>query len=383
MPAPVAWLTSPNELPNPDPVKITSPHPLVWVYAPKSGGKDNRFKLPLDYRALNNNHLIMSRDLILVEDLCRIETHYWNLPYNFELEFITEEVKADKNHYARYVGIRLKTDPRLIEEYGEEWTNDDQFMPVNGISCTLTLFGNCGERTFNLLAFGEPRYEIEVCDGNGQPLQDRPSPTDDSPEPVDHAWVIARRGEHELKARIHCNKGFLHLPEVGEGDRELNPTISKPKDDFTYRPNLPRDRMLGPGHGPCEITINFDSTDWEPGEYQTVRVTFSPDVLVTDLVEVPLYLEPRGVVKFDPESELRIPEMYFGEVTWSQREGTEALAFYMSRSPTSVRNCSRFAAPVSSGKTFPISSGSRLTGRRSNPTRPRSLASPTSSSSSA
>ena len=198
----VAWLRSPNELPNPDKATITTSNRILWVYATELGGKGNRFTFLLEYHSLNENRVKRPRRLILDDTQSRVEPHNW--PYKFLLRIIP----GPEPHQ---VHIRLEPDQVLVREYGEtEWAMDDGLLPAGGVFCTLTLVGNCGKETFGLLVCGEPRYEIEVQE-NGQRMVD--SPPDDVAEPIAQAWALSRWGPHELTILIKCVKGFLHLPE--------------------------------------------------------------------------------------------------------------------------------------------------------------------------
>jgi hypothetical protein len=323
----VAWLDSPNELPNPDPARLTAAFPaldaqdgaarLLWVYASELG-RGNRFTFRLEYRALNKNHTEESRKLILNEDLCEVVPLNW--PYGFRLELA-------ESHEQREVHVRLKPDPLLAQEFGEsEWFTQVGLLPPEGVFCTLTVVGNCGSETFGLLVLGEPRYEVEVYEDDQRVLD---SPPEDAPESVTQAWALSRRGPHELTMLIRCINGFVHLPPLLVEGQDQNPAVRGPeKGNFTVgSKSLPAERILGSKSEPCKIVVGIDSEDWSQGKLQGVNVNFSLDVLGSEQVPIYLYLEPRGEVGFDPPNTLRIRRMFYGERISSTPEGAEGALF--------------------------------------------------------
>lgn len=318
---PVAWLTSANELPNPDRRNIRTadwiPDRVLWVYAREVGGKGTGFTLPLEYTSLNENHKEVNRPLILDPIRCEVTPH--DSPY----KFVPRIIARPEPHQ---VHIKLEPDPDsdLVRSFGEtEWVKDLRVLPPRGIFCTLTLVGNCGKRTFGLLVCRSPRFEIEIQEG-GQRISD--NPFDDAEEPVDQAWALSRRGHHDLTMLIRCVEGFLHLSDM---EVEDNPPISGPPEPrFAFRRTLPADRILGPGHDPCQIIASFDlPRDWKRGDLISLKVDFWFEVLGSEPVRIHLYLEPRGDVGFQPRGEMKVPLMYHGELKISQPEGTEGTSF--------------------------------------------------------
>jgi hypothetical protein len=315
----VAWLESePHGLPNPALEKAGES--IFWIYAKRDASQETYFHLPLEYNSLNENRNNKDRDLILSEEQCEVEATNW--PYKFELEFVGE-ASSDRGGRTRCTGVRLKLHRTFVEKLGDNWTRDHKLMPAEGIRCTLTLVGNCGEHTFALLACGEPRHVIEVRDKDGPLLQDRLPNIDELPDDLDHAWAIAKRGHRELEIRVQVESGFLCLQGGKSEALEQNPTLIRPKEDFVFSSASPEDCILGPGHPPCIISASFDSSRWVPGELQMIRAMFLVELLQCYDVWIPLYLEPRGDVAFRPSQEFRIPPMYYGEVAWSQSDDSE------------------------------------------------------------
>lgn len=309
----VAWIRSQNALPNPDPARFRNAERVLWVYAANLGGRS--FTFPIEYHGLNENRWEKPRSLEFDAARCRVEPHNW--PYQFSLK----KVDGDDEHQA---WLRLEADPRLVGRFGEsDWSNDEGLMPPGGIYCTMTLVGNFGTETLGLLVCGEPRYQIEVHE-DGQLLLDAPP---DGSASVRHAWAVNRRGRHQLSVAIGCVRGFVHFPGGDAGHPALPMVRASLDGGFQYGAILPPDGILGPDHDPCTITLAFDSDGWPQGELVYFDVDFVYDVLESETVRIPLYLEPRGDVGFRPNP-LRIRPMFYGECERSRPEGARPAHFY-------------------------------------------------------